>query len=297
MSGGEEPTFSQEQKSTPGSGGRNEQEIPSGSRFRFGENWRRYLEELDEARIHEAEQSVKEMLELEGLQGKRFLDVGCGSGLFSLVARRLGAEVRSFDYDPQAVICAEELKRYYFPDDPVWIIEKGSILDADYVKSLGRFDIVYSWGVLHHTGDMWNALANIVPAVAPDGLLFIAIYNDQGRASRYWLWVKQAYNTLPKGLRFLVLYPAFLRLWGATFVRDLLQGRPCHAWSHYSGIRGMSPWRDVVDWVGGYPFEVATPEQIFDFFRKRGFVLRRLKTCAGGLGCNEFIFHFAPGEY
>lgn len=272
-------------------------EVVAGERFEFGANWARFLSVLDEGRIAQAQASLKSLLEMERLDGKCFLDIGSGSGLFSLAARRLGAKVHSFDHDLRSVDCTKELRRRYFPDDADWMVEEGSVLDGNYIRSLGKFDIVYSWGVLHHTGDMWNALANIVPAVAPDGLLFIAIYNDQGRASRYWLWVKQAYNTLPKGLRFLVLYPAFLRLWGATFVRDLLQGRPFHAWSHYSGIRGMSPWRDVVDWVGGYPFEVATPEQIFDFFRKRGFVLRRLKTCAGGLGCNEFILHFAPGEY
>lgn len=119
----------------------------------------------------------------------------------------------------------------------------------------------------------------------------LALYNDQGGASRRWLAVKRLYNRLPRALRFLVLGPACVKLWWRTSLVDLLRGRPFHSWRHYDrGGRGMSPWRDVIDWVGGYPFEVSRPEQVFDFFRDRGFRLLRLKTCGGSHGCNEFVF-------
>lgn len=267
----------------------------TGDRFSFGENWAHFLTILNDSRISQAEKSLCNMLQLEDLQGKRFLDIGSGSGLFSLAARRLGAVVHSFDYDPKSVACTNELKARYFLDDPYWIVEEGSILDEKYIIGLGCYDVVYSWGVLHHTGDMWQALNNASNLVCADGKLFIAIYNDQGRASRFWLKVKKAYNRLPYSLRWLVLWPATIRLWGPTTIRDLVTGRPFHTWRNYSkeGLRGMSPWRDVVDWVGGLPFEVATPEQIFHFFQDRGFRLTELKTCAGGHGCNEFVFQKA----
>jgi 2-polyprenyl-3-methyl-5-hydroxy-6-metoxy-1,4-benzoquinol methylase len=158
-----------------------------GPRFEFGKNWSRFLSLVDESRVLQAERSLQEMLEAARLDGRSFLDVGSGSGLFSLAARRLGARVHSFDYDRDAVRCTATLRERFFGDDPLWKVEHGSILDRAYVQSLGAWDIVYSWGVLHHTGAMWQALNHVAALVRPGGLLWVAIYNDQGRASRRWL--------------------------------------------------------------------------------------------------------------
>lgn len=267
-----------------------ESEIKEGRRFEFGENWLLFLRSVNEERINQAIHSLCDMLSVTTLEGKNFLDIGCGSGLFSLAARRLGAEVYSLDYDPQSVACADELKKRYFPNDAQWTIQKGSVLDLDYLKSLGKFDVVYSWGVLHHTGAMWQALDNARIPVRDRGSLFIAIYNDQGRGSTYWTLVKRIYNALPVRFRFLILWPSFVRLWGPSMLRDIFKGQPMRSWRGYFENRGMTPWRDVVDWVGGYPFEVAKPDRIFDFYMERSFTLEKLKTCGGGLGCNEYVF-------
>jgi SAM-dependent methyltransferase len=265
-------------------------EVERGERFEFGKNWAAFLETLSDRRIAESEFSLQTMLRGTSLSGAKFLDIGSGSGLFSLAARRLGAKVHSFDYDPHSVNCTSELKRRYFPDDDNWTVERGSALDESYVHSLGQFDVVYSWGVLHHTGNMWQALGIAATAVRPGGKLFLAIYNDQGTASRRWKKVKQLYNELPGPLRFLVVWPSFWVLNWRRLVKDALHGHPLHSIRNYGKERGMSFWRDLIDWVGGYPFEVATPEQIFDFYQARGFSLMRLRTCAGSLGCNEFVF-------
>lgn len=270
------------------------QEIGRGERFEFGDNWAHFLSVVDDARISRAEAAIKQMLEVENLKGKTFLDVGSGSGLSSLAARRLGARVFSFDYDPQSVACTAELKRRYFDADSSWTVEEGSALDADYLTRLGKFDVVYSWGVLHHTGAMRDALANVVANVSAGGKLFIALYNDQGRASKAWWIVKKAYVSLPKQLRFLVVWPCLLKLWGPATVRDLVFLRPFSTWINYKQNRGMSPYRDVIDWVGGFPFEVCKPEEVLDFYRSKGFELTKLSTCAGGIGCNEFVFERKP---
>ncbi|HTF33689.1 MAG TPA: class I SAM-dependent methyltransferase [Myxococcota bacterium] len=281
---------------TGSTSGSHASEVASGQRFEFGRNWLRFLALLDEPRIETAERSLREMLEVENLEGRRFLDLGCGSGLSSLAARRLGAVVHSFDYDPQSVICTRELRRRFFPDDPDWTVEEGSVLDASYLARLGCYDVVYSWGVLHHTGAMWDALGKVAPLVTAGGKLFIAIYNDQGNRSQRWRAVKRTYNWLPRGLRFLVLVPAMTSLRWRGIVKDLVLLRPFPSLRGYGNNRGMSLWRDTIDWVGGYPFEVAKPEEIFEFYRARGFVLSQLRTCRGDIGCNEFVFIRREGE-
>ena len=275
------------------------QEVAAGERFEFGENWQRFLSVLNDDRIRRAERSLCEMLELDSLDGKTFLDIGSGSGLFSLAARRLGATVHSFDYDPQSVSCTRELKSRYFSDDAKWQIEQASVLDDKYLATLGQWDVVYSWGVLHHTGAMWPALRNVAPLVRNDGRLFIAIYNDQGTWSRRWRLLKRTYNKLPGSLKplfaTLVMGPRELQF----LVLATLKGRPSIYFDNIrnyaeQSTRGMSYVHDLKDWIGGYPFEVAKPEEIFSFFRDRGFVLDKLTTCAGGLGCNEFVFSRNP---
>jgi 2-polyprenyl-3-methyl-5-hydroxy-6-metoxy-1,4-benzoquinol methylase len=261
-------------------------------RFAFGENWRRFVALLNEERIERAQASLLTMLKKTTLEGCRFLDIGCGSGLFSLAARRLGASVHSFDYDADAVECALELRQRYFAGTADWRIERGSALDRMYLASLGAFDVVYSWGVLHHTGRMYDALDNAALPVRAGGTLFVAIYNDLGTRTARWRSVKRTYNRLPRPMQ-----PAFAALAAApneakAFARACLNGRPLRyvrAWSEI-GDRGMSRWRDIVDWVGGYPYETATPEQIFDFYQARGFTLITLKCGGVGLGCNEFVF-------
>lgn len=261
-------------------------------RFPFGENWRRFLEVLDDERVREAELSLGDMLDTTTLAGRRFLDVGSGSGLFSLAAYRLGATVHSFDFDVSSVGCTQELRRR-FGDESRWSVERGDALDEDYVSELGRWDIVYSWGVLHHTGDMWRALKNVASLVDDGGTLFVSIYNDQGLRSRLWRTIKRGYNALPRALRtpYAVAVMAPREALSAGMATATLEPqRYVKTWTQYKRSRGMSRWHDLIDWVGGYPFEVATPEQVFDFFHHRGFRLRRLKTCAGGLGCNQFVF-------
>jgi 2-polyprenyl-6-hydroxyphenyl methylase/3-demethylubiquinone-9 3-methyltransferase len=261
-------------------------EIRAGQRFAFGANWRAFVDTVDETRIQTATESLTRALHSPDLAGRSFLDVGCGSGLFSVAAHRLGAQVRSFDFDAESVAAATEL-RTRFTRDAWWPIEQGSILDERYVARLGQHDVVYSWGVLHHTGNLWRAVDLASGLVKPGGLLFVSIYNDQGLRSRIWRRVKRRYNRSGRAGRatIVLLSAGYLWRW-----RPLLRVIGCFRGGQPTRVRGMSARHDLVDWVGGYPFEVARPETVFEFLRDRGFELRHLKTCAGGLGCNEYVF-------
>lgn len=269
------------------------------SSFSFGNNWRRFLDTLNEDRIEEAEQSLTDFLGRESLTGMSFVDVGCGSGLFSLAAHRLGAaRIVSFDIDPMSVECCRELHAKA-GNPKSWRITNGSVLDEAFLARLGTFDIVYSWGVLHHTGRMWDAIDNVTELTGPGGYLYIALYNkllnrsgDESWIHDFWIRVKKLYQARPN-LGTYVMEPLALTGWlGVT----ALQGKnPIAAVRNYQSHRGMD-WRtDARDWLGGLPYEYATVEEVFTFVRSRhpDFNLEALKI-TGGRGLNWYLFSRRP---
>jgi 2-polyprenyl-6-hydroxyphenyl methylase/3-demethylubiquinone-9 3-methyltransferase len=162
---------------------------------------------------------------------------------------------------------------------------------------LGSWDIVYSWGVLHHTGQLWEALDTACRLVPPKGRLFIAIYNDQGVVSTAWRVVKRIYNALPRFVRPAFVLVASLPIELRVLARCLVERRPgdyIDLWRAEGDYeRGMSRWHDLVDWVGGYPFEVATAGEVIEFCRSRDFEVTRTRTVGRSNGCNEFVFEAA----
>ncbi len=259
--------------------------------FSFGENWQEFLKSVNEERFRNARASITEFLGSESLEGKSFLDVGCGSGLFSHAAFSLGArKIVSFDIDPFSVECCKYMhKNANSPKN--WEIYQGSILDHDFISQLGAFDIVYSWGVLHHTGKMWEAIKNSAGLVCKGGFYYIAIYNkvDGMRGSIFWVKIKKLYNACsPLGKH--VLEATFILRY---FVGQVIRLRnPLANIRNYKSHRGMN-WRtDIKDWLGGYPYEFATVEEIFRFIRAYfpDFDLINIRT-TNSLGNNWFLFH------
>lgn len=261
--------------------------VDTSDRFGFGKNWSQFVENnLTDERIENARKKLLDFLGAESLAGKSMIDVGCGSGIHSLAAIRSGvSKLVSFDYDPLSVSATNTLrKRAGMPES--WHLTQGSVLDTNFLSTLGRFDIVYSWGVLHHTGNLWAALDNVIPLVAPGGTLFIALYaaEPQEPSPEFWLKVKKRYNDggwatkraiegwyIARNMTGLVLS----RNNPITFIRD------------YKSKRGMSYLTDVRDWVGGWPMEFSTTRDVRTFYEGRGF---RLAKVTEGEANTEYLF-------
>ena len=253
--------------------------------FSFGSNWRKYLAGLNDDNYRSALSYMSSAFGAAGISGRNLVDIGCGSGLFSMAALELGAtSVTSIDVDPTAVACAELLRsRSKRPD--CWDIMRGSILDDEFTTQIPRADRVFSWGVLHHTGDLWAALDQATDMVSPNGLLLLALYN-RTRRPRLILAVKRTYNRTPSLLKPLMR----LAYGGAILAKYLVSGgNPIHYVAHYGKERGMNFWRDVEDWLGGLPYQEVEPEELCPFVEKRGFRLVSTKVRAPG-GNNEYLF-------
>lgn len=260
------------------------------TRFRFGRNWRSYAEGIDEADVEKALASIVELTGPLDEKWQTFLDIGCGSGLFSAAATHLGLEVRAFDYDFESVETTRSTLERLAETGVSWHVDRGDILDPEYVARLDSSDIVYAWGVLHHTGDLWKAMKNAAGLVGDGGILIVAIYNDQGRTSQRWKIIKRTYVRYPS-LRPFLLGWSFIRLWGRSFLRDTVRRRdPFYSWRQYSGdSRAMSAWHDLVDWVGGYPYEVATPDEVERALNKLGLTVEKSLLIGNGSGNNQFV--------
>ena len=250
--------------------------------FSFGENWERFLDQLHPEAVSSMVTYFENWLP-DGVRGASLIDVGSGSGLSSLVAHQLGASVTSMDVDPASVRASSRLRdRAGSPDD--WIVTEGSILDPKLSYSMGTFDVVLSWGVLHHTGDLWTALDHAAQLVRPGGRLWIALYTKTRKSNRS-LQLKRLYNRTPNALK-----PAFRGVYAGPKILKMAIRRDFSPIRRYHRVRGMNWWRDVEDWLGGLPYEVASPGEVHAFLRPRGFELDRLES-AEGEGDNDVYLY------
>lgn len=261
-------------------------------KFSFGKNWKNFLKtEYDKKKLEGAIKSLQDFLGQISLEGKVFLDFGCGSGIHSLAALELGAKkVISIDVDIDSVECCEQLRDRVADQHKVnWEVKQGSLLDDEFIKNTEAVDFVYCWGVAHHTGDMWKALQNLVGLVEDKGYLFIAIYNDfDGHwSSAKWSKIKKCYVSHGPLVKKMMEY-YFMSF---NFLRMLLRFKnPIKKIRSYRKKRGMD-WRtDIVDWIGGYPFEYATNQELFQFYHdQHNMELVNIKT-TNYTGNNQLLF-------
>jgi len=258
-------------------------------RFEFGKNWLSFIEKnFSQENVEVSKKHMLEVLGREHLNGLSFLDIGCGSGLHSYAAWQSGARtVCSFDYDAKSV----EATRYVRDkagNPHNWTVNQGSVLDDAYMAQLPQSDLVYSWGVLHHTGNVWYAIRNAAGRVKPGGLFYIALYSadvQKDPTPEFWLQVKRKYVSSGWLTRRrmdawyvwrFMLYRRFLNL--PSFFKRMRE---------YKKSRGMSLFTDIRDWLGGWPMEFVYDAEAVRFCEQLGF--RKLKMLTGEAN-TEFVF-------
>lgn len=266
------------------------------SHFAFGKNWASYAKLITNAEIDIAASELQRLLGGR-LDGKRFLDIGCGSGLHSLAAIRLGAaEVVAIDIDPDSVETTQKVLRCHAPNES-WRVLKVSVFDMDR-KELGEFDVVYSWGVLHHTGNLQRALALAGGMVRSGGQLGIALYR---RTLFCWFWKleKRWYaHGSPRAQK--AARAAYLMLFRLTFPLRFRSYKRHVA--EYQARRGMDFVHDIHDWMGGWPYESISSRQVDRLMLAHGFKPARLfprpffAVGIFGSGCNEYLYSKALGS-
>jgi 2-polyprenyl-3-methyl-5-hydroxy-6-metoxy-1,4-benzoquinol methylase len=267
-----------------------EQASTNRMQFDFGQNWSDYsAHALTGERAKEAQNAFAALLaDAGGVAGKSFVDVGFGQGLGLLSAAAAGAEVVGIDINPKCEDVLERNKRFFPTVQQHIPVIIGSILDDEIVRraldvspTAGEYDIVHSWGVLHHTGNMKAAIRNTARLVKPGGYFIVALYNRHW-SSRAWLLIKYMYCKAPAPLQRLMVRALLPIIYAAKRLVTREDAR--------KQSRGMDFYYDVVDWVGGYPYEYFSKTEAIAFVESLGFECVRSIDSRVPTGCNEFTF-------
>jgi len=252
--------------------------------FAFGENWKSYLRVLDPARVAEAEAGMRRLFPKDELKGASFLDIGSGSGLSSLSAAKLGAKhVDAVDIDKNSFEATRGLLSSALPNG-TWTANLKSVFDLSPERD-GSYDVVYSWGVLHHTGDMWRAVKCAAAMVKPGGYLAIALYFKTPFCG-FWRVEKRFYSRSPRFVQ-----SGIRALYNLVKCAELLKDgvNPIKHIRNYKSFRGMNWSHDLHDWLGGYPYESATPDSVREHLAALGFELVREYVQKPGTGTFSFL--------
>jgi 2-polyprenyl-6-hydroxyphenyl methylase/3-demethylubiquinone-9 3-methyltransferase len=220
--------------------------------FSFGFNWESYVDMIMNEDIIERHKkdldSIYKSFNLD-IRGLDVIDIGSGSGLSSVCFERLGAKsITSLDIDKHSYNATLLTKNKFGNGSSKWDVINKSVLDG--IEN--KYDLVYSWGVLHHTGNMFQAINIASNAVRDGGYFHVALYID-GPTYLTHLKTKQKFASLDRDEKIDYLLNYLGGSGNDWFIPD---------------NRGMMKFHDALDWLGGLPYEVCNPNDLFNMLNK-----------------------------
>ncbi|MFQ6107920.1 MAG: class I SAM-dependent methyltransferase [Candidatus Aminicenantales bacterium] len=234
--------------------------------------WQNYTPEYAASKKHWAL-----FFDPEEVLNKSVLDAGCGTGVFSIIFARMGAlSVVGID------ISKRSLERAQRQADQLGLqnatFQKVNMLRLPFTDAC--FDIVWSWGSVHHTADPFGCLAELIRVLKPGGSLLVAVYRRTG--------LTFLHETLRKGLirlpsKYWIPFSRFLSLVAAPGI-SLFKKRD-------KSRKGEKLEQLLFDWFFVPIRHSYLPEEIKSFLVKRGLVIKKYLPFSGRFNStSNFIF-------
>ncbi len=229
----------------------------------YKDHWTKYPLELQGALKH-----IQELFP-EGVKCKRVLDGGSGSGMISVAFAVMGADVTGVDVTPK---CVENGCKNADLFGVQCRFLKRNLLSLDLCGE--TFDIIYNWGVLHHTQDARKSFTNLAKHLKPGGEMIVAVYLKTV-LSGFWNFLRIFYQESPQVFKTLFLNTGSIFLNGVDYFNNLFFNKERYM------MRGTNNKEILNDWFGVPYRTFHTYEEVFEWFRENGLEYQLVNSATG----------------
>ena len=234
--------------------------------------WTEYIPEYEKSEEH-----WQLFYSPEEIKGKRVLDAGCGTGIFSIIFARNGAaEVIGLDISPGSLTTARHLKDNFKLDNVHF--QQADMLQLPFPNQ--SFDIVWAWGTVHHTLNPWQAMEELLRVLKPGGSILLAIYTKTKITFLHEIIRKTLIKTSRKTWQPLAKIMAFFRGPVVAIFKKREKSR-----------QGEKLEELIFDWYFVPIRHHYYPREIKDFLEQKGLTIEKFLPASGRFdSTSNFIY-------